>query len=134
MQIVDVLGDDRGNLAGFIKRGERAVASPWPRGGECRFHCEAPPPCLVAGIRACNKFVEWNWTVAGPQSAGRAEIWNPAFGRDAGACEGNDSGCLRDHIAEPFRAAAKIRCDHGVIQMFDRADYSTANRIASRMP
>ncbi len=66
MQIVDVLGNDGRNLAGPVERGQRAVATSRLCRGECRFHREAPPPCLVPGVRTGDKLVEWNRTVAGP--------------------------------------------------------------------
>ena len=44
MQIIDVLGHDRGNLAGPVQRSERAVTAPRPRGGEGGFHRKAPVP------------------------------------------------------------------------------------------
>src|SRR5258707_5837395 len=69
MQIVDVLGDDGRNLASPVERGQRAVTASRLCCGECRFHREAPPPCLVPGLRTGDKFIEWNRTVAGPQSA-----------------------------------------------------------------
>ena len=82
-------------------------------GGESRLHRKAPPPRLVASILAGDEFIKRDRTVARPQSAGRAEIGNSAFSRNARAGKGNNGGRLGDHIAEPFHAAAKIRCDHG---------------------
>ena len=108
MQIVDVLGDDGRNFAGLVQRSERAVTASRPRRGERRLHRKAPPPRLVPGTRAGDEFVERDRAVARPQSAGRAEIGNSAFGRNAGAGEGNDGGRLGDHVAELFHAAAKI--------------------------
>src|SRR5437868_8582917 len=66
MQIVDVLGDDARNLAGPVERGQRTVAASRLCCGDCRFHRDAAPPCLVPGVRTGNKFVECNRTVAGP--------------------------------------------------------------------
>src|SRR5882672_5923511 len=112
MQIVDVLGDDGGNLAGLVERGQRAVTAPRLCCGKGRLHRKAPPPCLVAGILAGDEFIKRNRAVAGPQSAGRAEIGNSAFGRNTCAGEGKDGGGLGDHVAELLHPAAKIRCDH----------------------
>src|SRR6266849_2276451 len=125
MQIVDVLGDDGGNLAGLVERSERAVAAPRLCCGKCRLHRKAPPPSFLPGVRACDEFIERDRTVAGPQSAGRAEIGNTAFRRNAGTGEGNDGGRLGDHVAELFNAAAKIGSDHRDYPKFGRAEYST---------
>ena len=46
MQIVDVLGDDRGDLAGPVERGQRAVAAAGLCRGKGRLHRKAPPPGL----------------------------------------------------------------------------------------
>src|SRR5579863_9451576 len=100
MQIVNVLGDDGGNLAGAVERGERAMAAPWLGRGESRLHGEAPPPGFVARIFADDEFIKGDRPVAGPQPARRAEVGNTALGRDTGAGKGNDDGCLGDHVAE----------------------------------
>ena len=81
MQIVDVLGDDGGNLAGLVERGKRAVTASRLGSGKGRLHRKAPPPCFVARILAGNEFIKWNRAVAGPQSAGRAEIGNSAWSK-----------------------------------------------------
>src|ERR1700724_3273507 len=81
MQIVDVLGDDGGNLAAPVQRSQRAMTASRPRRGEGRLHRKAPPPCLIPGIPAGDEFIERNRTVAGPQSAGGTEIGNSGFGR-----------------------------------------------------
>src|SRR4030081_4012469 len=57
MQIVDVLGDDSGGLAGPVERGERAVTASRPRRGECRLHRQAPSPCLIPGLGARDEFI-----------------------------------------------------------------------------
>src|SRR5207302_3327913 len=85
VQIVDVLGDDGGNLAGPVQRGERAVAAPRLCGSKDRLHRKAPSPRLVACVPAGYKFIERYRAIARPQSAGRAKVGNPAFGRNAGA-------------------------------------------------
>src|ERR1700726_3251500 len=69
MQIVDVLGDDGGNLAAPVQRSQRAMTASRPRRGEGRLHRKAPPPCLIPGIPAGDEFIERNRAVAGPQSA-----------------------------------------------------------------
>ena len=79
---------------------------------EGRLHRKAPPPGFRPRLRACDEFVERDRAVARPQASRRAEIRNPAFGRNAGAGEGDDGGGGCDHVAEPFHAAAKVCCNH----------------------
>src|ERR1700722_14515625 len=113
MQIIDVLGDDGGNLSGPIQRSQRAVTASRPRRGENRFHRKASPPGFIASVRAGNEFIERDRAVAAPQPARRAKIRNAAFGRNAGTGKGNNDGSFGDHVAELFHAVAKIRCYHG---------------------
>ena len=108
MQVVDVLGHDGGNLARLIKRRQRAMTAARLGRGEGRLHRKPPPPCFVAGVLAGDEFVVGDRPVAGPQSAGRAEIGNAGFGGDTGAGKGNNDFRLGDHVAELFHAAAKI--------------------------
>src|SRR5258708_28330770 len=108
MQIVDVLGDDGGNLAGPVERGERAVTAPRLCSGKGRLHRKSPPPGFIPGVGTGDEFIERDRPVAGPQSARRAEIGNPGFGRDTGAGEGNDDGGLGYHVAAPLPAAATL--------------------------
>src|SRR5579872_7313056 len=117
MQIVDVLGDHGRDLAGTIERGKRAVTASGPGGRKRRLHGKAPPPRFIARLLACDELVERDRPVARPQSARRAEIGNAAFGRDAGAGEGNDDGRRGDHLAEALNAALKILGDHGLAIM-----------------
>src|ERR1700733_8794427 len=90
VQVVDVLGDDGGNLARFIERRQRAMTAARSGRGKGRLHRKTPPPCFVAGVLAGDEFVERDWPVAGPHSAGRAEIGNAGFGGDAGPGERNN--------------------------------------------
>ncbi len=108
MQVVDVLGENGGNLAGFIERCQRAVAAARPGRGKGRLHRKAPPPCFVAGVLAGDEFIVWDRPVAGPHAAGRTEIGNAGFGGDAGAGKRNNDFRLGDHVAKLFHAAAKI--------------------------
>src|SRR6185312_6753561 len=112
MQIVDILGDDAGNLSGLVQRSQRTVTAPRPRRGKSRFHCKTPPPGLVAGVRTDDEFIERDRTVTSPQSAGRAKIGNAAFRRNASTGKRNNDGGFGDHVAELFHATAKVRCDH----------------------
>ena len=132
MQIVDVLGDDRGDLAGLVERGQRPVPAAGLRRGKGRLHRKAPPPGFVPRLGTCDEFVERDRAIAGPQPARRAEVGNTAFGRNAGAGEGNDTGCLGDHVAEALRR----RCEDPVRSLQDirrfKTDYSTAEPVGSR--
>src|SRR5438045_3937941 len=65
VQIVDVLGDDGGNLAGPIERCERAMAASRLCRRKSRLHRKAPSPCLLPGLGAGDEFVERDWTIAG---------------------------------------------------------------------
>ena len=114
MQVVDVLGDYGGNLARPVERGQGTVTAAGFGRRKSRLHRKAPPPGFVAGILAGDEFIERDRPVAAPQPARRTEVGNAAFGRNAGAGEGNDAGGFGDHVAELFHAAAKIRCDHGL--------------------
>ena len=68
------------------------------------LHGEAPPPGFVAHLLARQEFVERDRPVLGPDPAGRTEIRNAAFGRDAGAGE------RQDHLgaARPGRAGCAM--------------------------
>src|SRR6185312_976455 len=44
VQIIDVLGDNRGNLAGAVERGQRTMAAPRLCRGKRRLHRKAAPP------------------------------------------------------------------------------------------
>jgi hypothetical protein len=70
VQIVDVLGDDGGNFAGPVQRGERAVTASGLGCGKCRLHRKSPPPGFRPRIGAGDEFIERDRAVAGPQSAG----------------------------------------------------------------
>src|SRR4051812_20695261 len=109
VQIVDVLRDDGRDLARLIERRQRPVAAARPRRGKGGLHGESAAPCLVAGLLTGDKFVVADRPVAGPYTAWRAEVGNPAFGRDAGAGEWNDNLCGGNQVAKTFDAAVKIR-------------------------
>src|SRR5205085_6837343 len=131
VQIVDVLGDDRRRLAGPVERGERTVPPPRLGRGKGRFHGKASPPGLVAGLLAHDELVEIDRAIFGPDAAGRAEVGDAAFRRDAGAGEGHDGGGFRDQFAEPLHAAAQILGNHwAVLKAKGRADYSTPSAVA----
>src|SRR5205807_1765181 len=73
MQIVDVLRDDAGNLAGSIERRKRAMPATGLGCCKRRFHRKAATPGLVARFLAGDKFVERDRPVACPQPSGRTE-------------------------------------------------------------
>src|SRR5579883_1794324 len=112
MQIVNILGDDRGYLAGAVERCECPMTASWARSGKCPLHGEAAAPGFLASLWACNKLVEGDWPVAGPYSAWRTKIRYPALGRDSGARKRNDDGSFGDHVAQPFNAATNIGRNH----------------------
>src|SRR3569832_1632789 len=112
MQIINILGDDRWYFASAIERGERPMATPGSCGFEGGAYGEAPPPRFVARLAACNEFIERDRPVAGPQSAGRAEIRDSAFGRNTGAGKRHDHGSTGDHLAELLYATTDIRSNH----------------------
>src|SRR5690348_425350 len=112
MQIVDVLGDDRRNLARTIERGERTMPSPRLRSREGLLHRKTATPGLVARVPARHKLVERDRTVARPQAARRAKIWNAALSGDAGAGEGHDDAARGDHVAEPLHRALNVLGNH----------------------
>jgi len=69
-------------------------------------------------------------------SEGNEESGIPDVGRDTRARKRNDSRGLRDHVAELFHAAMKVRCDHAPIRALDcpKTEYPTGraeNSIAS---
>src|SRR5215207_3459284 len=134
MQIVDVLGDDRRDLAGLVERGQRAMPAAGLGRSEGLFHRKAPPPGLGPRRSAGNEFVERDRAVTRPQAAGRAEIRNAAFGGNAGSGKGNDTRRFGDHVAELLDAATQILGNHAAAsETVGRADYSTAVRIARSM-
>src|SRR4051794_33469149 len=112
MQIVDVLGHDRGNLALLVQRRERAMTAAGLGCGKSGLHCKASPPSLVSCLTACDKFVERDWSVASPHPARRAEIRYPTFGGDTGAGERHDACRRSNHITELFDTTTKVGCDH----------------------
>src|SRR5579864_4689798 len=112
MQIVNILGDDRRYLTGAVERSERPMTA--TRGRRCKggVHGKAPSPGLNASLGTCDKLLEGNWPVAGPYSAWRTKIRNPAFRGDPGASKGNDDRRLGNHVAKPFHGAADIGGNH----------------------
>src|SRR4051812_24453356 len=99
VQIVDILRDDGRDLARLIERRQRPVPAARPRRGKGGLDRKAAAPCLVAGFLTGDEFLVTDRPVAGPYAAWRAEVGNPAFGRDAGAGEWNDKLCGGDHLA-----------------------------------
>ena len=98
MQVVDVLGDHGGNLAGPIQAGQRAVAPSRPGIAELVGHGEATPPGFVARFLARHELIERNRPVLGPQPAGRTEVGYAAFGGDAGPGERHGNLGIADEV------------------------------------
>jgi hypothetical protein len=113
VQVVDVLRDHARHLAGAIEARQRPMAAAGFGAAELVHHGEAPLPGFVACLLARQKFVELNRPVLGPQPAGRAEVRDAAFGRDAGAGEWYDGASLVYHLAEPRDRGGKIGSDPG---------------------
>src|SRR6476619_6761103 len=95
MQVVDVLRDYGGRLAGAVEAREREVAAARPGGGELRVHGKAAPPRLVPHFLAREEIIERDRPVLRPEPAGRAEIRDAALGGNSGAGErGNQARAL----------------------------------------
>src|SRR5438067_4700765 len=87
MQVVDVLRDYGGRLAGAVEARERKVAAARLGGGEWRVHGKSPPPRLVPHLLAREELVERDRPVLRPEPAGRAEIGDAALGGNPGTGE-----------------------------------------------
>src|SRR4051794_16061885 len=92
-------------------------------------HGEAAPPGFVARVLTCQKLVERNRGVLGPQPAGRTKIRDSAFGRDPSACERDDRTGLLDQGRQPFGAALEIGRDHGRKSMVEPVYSRAAGRV-----
>src|SRR6202166_2306715 len=112
MQVVDVLGDDGGNLAGAIEARQRPVSPPRPGIAELVGHGEAAPPGFVARLLARQELVEWDRLVLGPKAARRAEIRDAAFGRNAGPRKWDNGPSLVDQVLQLGLGGIEIGCDH----------------------
>src|SRR5579864_4873527 len=112
VQVVDVLGDDRGHLAGAVKARQRPVAAARPGIAELVGHGEAPPPRFVARLLARQELVERDRLVLGPQAPGRAEIGDAALGGNAGPGEWDNDPSLVDQVLQPGLGGIEIGCDH----------------------
>ena len=91
VQIVDVLGDHRRDLAGPVEARQRPVAA-------ARLARRRNCSSMAKRRRQLSSRISWlarkssnsiGWYL-GPDAAGRAEIRDAAFGRDAGAGERHD--------------------------------------------
>src|ERR1700731_1478386 len=98
MQIVDVLGDDGGNLAGAVEARPPPVSPPRPGIAELVGHGKTPPPGFVARLLAGQELVERDRLVLGPKAARRAEIGDAAFGGNAGSREWDNDPSLVDQV------------------------------------
>ena len=108
MQIVDILRHQRRHLAGAIEARQRPVPPARLGLGETFFHGEAPPPGFVAHVVARHEGIERDRLVLGPQAAGRAEVGDAAFGRDAGPGERDDPARVLDQVAQAQNRCLKI--------------------------
>src|SRR5690348_8232437 len=101
MQVVDVLRNDCRSLARTMERRKGTMPPAGTSCGKLGVHGEAPAPRLVTRLLARHELVEGNRPVLCPHAAGRAEIRNAAFGRDARPGERYDSPGVRDQLAQP---------------------------------
>src|ERR1700722_911743 len=112
MEIVDVLGDDGGNLAGAIEARQRPVSPPRPGVAELVGHGEAAPPGFVARLLAGQELVVRDRLVLGPKAPRRTEIRDAAFGRNAGPRKWDNDPSLVDQVLEVGLGGIEIGCDH----------------------
>ena len=108
MQAVDVLGDDVRDVAA---RDELRAMADVPGAGlrladRLADHQETPPgfkPRLLRG----EEILELDRLVFGPEAAGRAEVRNAGFGRDACTREDHRAACALDHARQFFYVSLK---------------------------
>src|ERR1700688_4767198 len=112
MQVVDVLGDDGGTLAGTIEARQRPVSPPRPGIAELVGHGKAAPPGFVARLLARQELVERDRLVLGPKAPRRTEIGDTAFGRNAGPGEWDNGPSLVDQVLEVGLGGVEIGRDH----------------------
>src|ERR671934_2921151 len=112
MQVVDVLRDYGGRLAGAVEARERKVAAARLGGGELRVHGKSPPPRLVPHLLAREELVERDRPVLRPEPAGRAEIGDTALGGNAGAGERSYDARALYQVLQFVDGGLQIRRDH----------------------
>src|ERR1700719_3866807 len=112
MQVVDILGDDGGNLAGAIEARQRPVTPPRPGIAELVGHGKTPPPGFVARLLAGQELVERDRLVLGPKAPGRTEVGDAAFGRNAGPGKWDNGPSVVDQVVQLGLGAVEIGCDH----------------------
>ena len=133
MQIVDVLGDDRGNLAGPVERGQRAMPAPGLCRRKGRLHRKAPPPRLVARVRLATN---------SSNGIGRLRVHIPPGERKSGMPHSVEmpapvkgtmmeaSAIMSPSRSTPLRRSFAIT---GQSVILGRADYSTPLAVASSL-
>ena len=104
VQPVDVLGDDGAHAPLLDQLGERAMAGVGLGLEHGLVGRELAAPGLPAHLLRRHEVVEVDRLVLGPDAAGRAEIRNAGFGRDAGAGEGDDP------LGRTRSSRAAVRC------------------------
>src|SRR6185369_15589873 len=99
VQPVDVLRDEAGKLAGTLHGNDRAMRRVRLGTPEHRIRLGRELPVVAPGalVRAEKIEGQLSRVVPGPETAGRAEIRNPRFGRDACAGKENDRLRTREH-------------------------------------
>src|SRR6202451_1444671 len=112
MEIVDVLGNDGGHLAGAIETRQRPVAPPRPGIAELIGHGEAAPPGFVARFLAGQELIERDRLFFWPKAPRRAVIGDAAFGRNASPGEWDNDPSLVDQVRQLGLGGVEIGCDH----------------------
>jgi hypothetical protein len=113
MQIVDVLGDDVRCLAAAHQFGDGTVAGIGRGVREHVLHGETPPPRLATHLGGAQKIVEIDGRHLRPDAAGRTEIGNAGFGRNARAGENHHARHAAQKPGEIFDVAHSGRCVSG---------------------
>src|SRR5262245_27460267 len=96
---------------------------------ELILHCETSSPGFVAHRATCDKLVKRDGRHLSPDAAGRPEIWNTTFGRDAGTREGLDNLRGGDHLAEFVDSLLKTFGNHARRLSEDRSQSPSTIRM-----
>ena len=112
MQVIDVLRDQRGDLAGAMQGGQSLMSTARTCGCKTRFHGEPPAPSLVTHILTGDKLVVRDRAVFGPKPARRPKVRDPALGGDPRAGKRDNDGRLIDQSSQTIDGGLEIGRDH----------------------